>query len=233
MSMIIPAGERYAMLWSGGKDSCLALWWARSTGLTVTGLVNFYDEISERVRFHGVRASLIAEQAEALGMELFQYATSTESFAPTFAHALRELKMQGHHGIIAGDIHLEDVRQWNADQAAGAELELVEPLWHRGGVALLEEFVAARFRAVLTCCGDAWPDVLTVGREIDTEWTAEVSRTPNLDASGEHGEYHTFVFDGPLFSHAVGWSAGEIRRANGFTQIDLVPRAFSADSTPD
>ena len=212
----------YAVLWSGGKDSCLALWRARQTGIRVAGLVNFYDETSARVRFHAVRAGLIAEQARALGLELFQYPTGPESFAAAFASALHGLKERGYAGVIAGDIHLEDVRRWNEDQASNAGLQLVEPLWHCDARALLEEFVAAGFRALLTCTGHRWRDVLWPGREIDQDFVADVSDVAGLDACGERGEYHSFVFDGPLFSRSVACVPGQLRSSNGFEQIDLV-----------
>lgn len=83
-----PANEKYAVLWSGGKDSCLALWRARRSGLRVTALLNFFDDANGRVRFHGVRSTLIAEQALALGLDLFQFATKPHSFASSFEMAL-------------------------------------------------------------------------------------------------------------------------------------------------
>ncbi|HEY6235302.1 MAG TPA: hypothetical protein VIW69_09405, partial [Candidatus Elarobacter sp.] len=219
-----PATEdRYAVLWSGGKDSCLALWRARKLGLRVTCLVNFFDEDSQRVRFHATRTDLIAKQAAAADLELAQWSTRPESYATVTADALRTLKDKGYAGVIAGDIHLADVRQSNEELAAGAGLVLVEPLWHDDGIELLEDFVGSAFRAVLTCCDDRWPDILWPGREIDREFIADVSHAAAIDANGEQGEYHSFAFDGPLFAHPVRWSAGIIRRSNGFSQLDLLP----------
>ena len=215
--------ESHAVLWSGGKDSCFALWKAREMGVLVEGLVNFFDAASGRVRFHAVRAALIAEQARACGLPLAQYPTQPESYATTFGEALATLKARGYAGIVAGDIHLEEVRQWNAERAAAAGLRLLEPLWQQGGPALLEAFVAAGFRAVITGCSDRWPGALWPGREIDRAFLADVSGIADLDACGENGEYHSFVFDGPCFAHPVQWVPGEIRRSAGFSQLDLVP----------
>lgn len=218
-----PDKEKFAVLWSGGKDSCLALQRAHQSGLHVGGLLNFFDESSGRVRFHGVRAPLIVGQANALRLELFQHGTLPDTFAGAFAAALGDLKARGYAGVVAGDIHLEDVRQWNEEQAFGAGLQLVEPLWHLGGPAILEEFVAAGFRAVLTCCDKRWAELLRPGREIDHAFILEASHAHGLDVCGENGEYHSFVIDGPLFSRRVGFTTGEVRRGNGFSQIDLIP----------
>ena len=216
-------GRPYAVLWSGGKDSCLALWRAWNAGIRVSALLNFFDEESRRVRFHSVRAELIGEQARALELELGQYPTRADHYASAVAHALHVLKSRGFKGIIAGDIHLEEVRQWNQHQAGEAGLELVEPLWHSDGRELLRSFVSAGFRAILTCCDDRWPDTLQAGREIDNRFIDDVLRDGQFDTCGENGEYHSFVFDGPLFSRAVEWAPGEFRRSNRFTQLDLVP----------
>jgi len=214
--------DSYAVLWSGGKDSCLALWRAREAGLCVTALLNFIDKSSNRVRFHAVRSALIAEQAQKLRLELLQFATAPDSFADSFEAALRTLKVRDYTGVVAGDIHLEDVRQWNEDRATAAGLRCVEPLWREAGLDILRSFVDAGFRAVLTCCDERWKSVLWPGREIDSDFISDVSSVGDLDVCGERGEYHSFVFAGPLFSSPVVWVPGEIRRSNGFSQIDLI-----------
>jgi uncharacterized protein (TIGR00290 family) len=173
------------------------------------------------VRFHGVRATLIAEQARALGVDLFQYPTAPDSFANTFTEALHNLKARGYAGVVAGDIHLDDVRTWNAERASDADLQLVEPLWHCEPSAILKDFVEAGFRAILTCAGEQWGHILRPGREITEEFVTDVSGIKGLDACGENGEYHSFVFDGPPFLHAITFVPGELRRSNGFSQIDL------------
>jgi diphthine-ammonia ligase len=216
----------HALLWSGGKDSCLALWRAHLGGLAVPGLLNFFAAETGRVRFHGTRAGLIADQAAALGLQLFQVPALPDDYAAAFDHALAQLAERGYQGVIAGDIHLLEVRAWNEARAAAAGLELSEPLWQEHGATLLHELVEAGFRAVLTCCQTAWPEVLWPGREIDHAFIAEVDRVPGLDACGENGEYHSFVYDGPLFRRPVEWRAGTLREAPGFRQLDLLPTSL-------
>jgi uncharacterized protein (TIGR00290 family) len=219
--MVRPDNTTCAALWSGGKDSCLALWRARQSGLRVDSVLNFIDESSGRVRFHAVRATLITEQARKLGVQIFQYGTGPDSFDTALSGALHELKARGYTGIIAGDIHLADVRRLNEELAMEAGLQLIEPLWHCDGRQILGEFVQTGFRAVLTCCEDKWGSVLWPGREIDQGFIDDVSRVAGLDPCGELGEYHSFVVEGPLFSRPVQWTLGETRRSNGFSQIDI------------
>lgn len=215
--------DKYVVLWSGGKDSTLALWRAQEQGLQIGGVVNFFDASTDRVRFHAVRSFLIEEQARSLGLRLFQYGTEAEAFAASFEAALREVKSHGYTGVIAGDIHLEDVRQWNQERISKAGLSLVEPLWHNDGIEILRQLIESKFRTVLTCCSEAWPEVLWPGREIDADFINDVREFPGLDPCGERGEYHSFVFDGPGFSNPVEWCLGETRKTNGFSQIDLIP----------
>jgi uncharacterized protein (TIGR00290 family) len=224
--------QPYAVLWSGGKDSCLALWRARQAGLRVSSLVNFIDEYSARVRFHGVRSTMIARQAQELKLDLIQVGTKPDCFADSFDAALHALKDRGHAGVIAGDIHLQDVRQWNEQRAAAAGLQCIEPLWHDEGLNILRSLVEARFRAVVTCCDETWQRILWPGREIDKAFIADVSRSSEFDVCGERGEYHSFVFDGPIFSNPVDWHTGEIRRSNGFCQIDLLSEFDSVKQRP-
>src|SRR6185369_4232252 len=99
-------------MWSGGKDSALALTRARAQGLEVGALLNFIDGASRRVRFHATRAELIAAQAAAAGIALRQHATSWEEFDRSFRGALQQLVADGFAGLIFGDIHLVDVRAW-------------------------------------------------------------------------------------------------------------------------
>src|SRR5689334_20105664 len=102
----------YALFWSGGKDSLLALDRARRAGLSVTHLANIYEGNSGRVRFHGVRAEMIEIQARALGLNLIQSHTHPRAFEPVFLDALEDLKKLGVQGLVFGNIHLADVRAW-------------------------------------------------------------------------------------------------------------------------
>lgn len=215
------AAARYALMWSGGKDSALALTRARAGGLEVAALLNFVDDVSRRVRFHATRSELIAAQAEAIGLPLRQTATSWNGFEVAFRSVLTELARERFAGVIFGDIHLADVRSWYEERVRDARLEHVEPLWGEPPPSLLREFVAGGGRAVVTCCERGKLDDSWLGRIVDERFVDEIG-SAGIDVCGENGEYHSFAFAGPIFSAPVPWTGGEVRVQDGFAQLDLL-----------
>ncbi|MGH2500151.1 MAG: hypothetical protein ACRDF0_08710 [Candidatus Limnocylindria bacterium] len=211
----------YAVMWSGGKDSALALARAREAGAEIGCLLNFIDAASRRVRFHATRAELIAEQAAAAGLPLRQHATSWPEFESAFRRALAELKDDGFAGVVFGDIHLADVRAWYEERVRAAGLEHVEPIWGGEPRGLLAEFVRSGGRAVVTCCELAKLDGRWLGRIVDERFAAEIDLA-GIDVCGENGEYHSFAFAGPAFQRPVAWLAGAPHREAGFLQLDLL-----------
>ncbi len=211
----------HAVMWSGGKDSALALTRARAGGLEIGALLNFVDDVSRRVRFHATRADLIAAQAAAIGVPLRQLATSWVGFETAFRAALTDLAREGFVGVIFGDIHLTDVRAWYEERVRSAGLDHVEPIWGDAPADLLREFVGGGGRAVVTCCELSKLDESWLGRTIDERFVAEIA-TAGIDVCGENGEYHSFAFAGPSFRGPVAWSVGERRTEGGFVQLDLL-----------
>jgi diphthamide synthase (EF-2-diphthine--ammonia ligase) len=104
---------------------------------------------------------------------------------------------------------------------SGRLSESLQVAQHRDGALKLEAFHEAGFRVVITCSDDSWANTIRVGRKIDKSFIADVSNLSDCDVCGENGEYHSFVFDGPIFSQPVKCWLGETRSSSGFTQIDL------------
>jgi uncharacterized protein (TIGR00290 family) len=218
-------------MWSGGKDSALALRRALSRGLEVGALLNFVDAESRRVRFHATRSELIAAQAAALGIPLRQVATTWQGYERSFADALRSLADHGFAGVIFGDIHLADVRAWYEARVRAIGLAHVEPLWGDAPAALLREFVSEGGRAVITCVELERLDAAWLGRVIDAGFPDAISRIA-IDPCGENGEYHSFAFSGPPFHVPVRWLAGDRHSDVKFLQLDLVdPVEAAAEET--
>ena len=207
-------------MWSGGKDSALALLRARASGRHVTRLVNFFDPATERVRFHATRRELIEAQADAIGLEVLQIGVPWEGYEAAFQGMLADLRDEGFAGIAFGDIHLADVRAWFEERVRAAGLEHVEPIWGEPPAALLDEFVASGSRAVITCVETSKLDESWLGRVIDESFAQDIARLP-IDPAGENGEYHSFTFAGPLFHEPLRYRTGERRSDGKFAQLDL------------
>jgi len=208
-------------MWSGGKDSALALWRARRRGLDVRWLITAFDAATRRVRFHATPIASIARQVDAANAAPVQIPTEWASFDESLAKAFDALVRDGCAGVIFGDIHLADVRAWYEQRTRRAGLDHVEPLWGEQPAALLREFVAIGGRAVLTCVETKKLDASWLGRTIDESFVADVART-GIDPCGENGEYHSFAYAGPFFTRRVDWRLGERRDDGRFAQVEVV-----------
>jgi uncharacterized protein (TIGR00290 family) len=207
-------------MWSGGKDSALALWRARQRGLDVRWLVTAYDAASGRVRFHATPLETIAAQADAAGLELVPVSTTWEGFDAALRDAYARLRREGCTGIVFGDIHLADVRAWYEERTGAAGLAHIEPLWGEDPGRLLAEFVAIGGRAILTCIERTKLPVSWLGRVIDQDFVRDIAPLA-IDPCGENGEYHSFAFAGPFFRGPLRWTAGDRRDDDRFAQLDV------------
>jgi uncharacterized protein (TIGR00290 family) len=213
-------GGRFALMWSGGKDSALALDRARRAGIEVSRLLTFYDSATQRVRFHATRVEMLEAQAAAVGIALRAIPTTWAEMDAKLRRELASLHEEGFTGVVFGDIHLADVRAWYEDRVRAAGLEHVEPIWGEPPRLLLAEFTSSGGRAVITCVDLAKLDQAWLGRIIDERFAGEI-KAVGVDPCGENGEYHSFAFAGPVFKMPVQWTAGERRLDSGFAQLDL------------
>jgi len=217
---------RYGLMWSGGKDSALALQRARQHGLDVTRLISFFDSATGRVRFHATRVEMLEAQARAAGVELRAIGTPWPDMEARLTEELASLAREGFAGVVLGDIHLADVREWYESRVRVAGLEHVEPLWGEPPLELLREFVSTGGRAVITCVDLSRLDRSWLGRVIDEALVDEIVET-GVDPCGENGEYHSFAFAGPAFAQPVAWRMGDERDDGArFAQVDVL---FDAD----
>ncbi|MFD2571415.1 diphthine--ammonia ligase [Spirosoma soli] len=203
------------MSWSGGKDSALALYHALRSGLwDVTGLLTTVNEQHQRVSMHGVRTELLAAQANRLRLPLQELKlpgdVSMEVYNARMQEAYAVLRKQGVTQAIFGDIFLEDLRAYRVRELEQVGLSGVFPIWQRNSTELIHEFVDLGFRAVLVCVNEKQLDSEFVGRELDLDLLKDLPKS--VDPCGENGEYHTFVYDGPIFSSPILFDKGQIVR---------------------
>ena len=213
---------RHALMWSGGKDSALALHRSRAAGIDVARLINFFDVATGRVRFHATRVEMVQAQAASAGIELQAIGTSWSEMQGRLANELAKLRSDGFVGVVLGDIHLADVRAWYEERVTAAGLEHVEPIWGEPPAELVREFVDTGGLAVVTCVDLTRLDPSWLGRIVDERFADEIAGT-GVDPCGENGEYHSFVFQGPVFAGTVGWRPGQVRSEARFSQLDVLP----------
>ena len=191
--------------WSGGKDSCLALWRAQGDGANITHLLTALDEGGLRTRSHGVTKELICAQGISLGMQNTFISASWQDYEARFIDQLSLLHSQGVRNAIFGDIDLIAHREWEELVCSKAGLTAVLPLWNEDRLAMVHEFLGAGFKARVVCVDGRFLDESFVGVEFNQEYIDRLP--PNVDACGENGEFHTFVYDGPNFHHRVQWES--------------------------
>ncbi len=196
--------------WSGGKDSCLALNRAIENGYEITHLLTMFDETGLRSRSHSVSREVMRAQADALGLKLAMPSASWQSYESVFVEELKKLKAQNIETAIFGDIDLQAHRDWEEKVCAAAEIEAVLPLWNENRLDLVNEFLREGFRSVVICVNEKFLPKEFCGRVFDEQFVKDLPE--GVDACGENGEFHTFVFDGKLFREPVNYKIEEIYR---------------------
>lgn len=214
--------------WSSGKDSAWALHELRqSDEYAVAGLFTTINSAFERVAMHAVRIELLREQARAVGLPLHLIAIpnpcSDEQYAAAMSDFMAHARDEGVQCMAFGDLYLQDVRRYREERMRGTGIEAVFPLWEKPTRGLLLEMLAGGLRACLTCVDPRVLPAEFAGREL-TEALLE-SMPPGIDPCGENGEFHTFVFDGPMFMRPLEIEMGEVVRREGFVFADCRLRA--------
>lgn len=218
--------EGIYLSWSGGKDCALALRALRLEGRRVAGLLTTVTEGYDRVSMHGVCRVLLEAQAAALGLPLMvvmiPQGCSDEAYRARMLEATKGLRRRGVSSVAFGDVHLEDVRAYREENLEGAGMDALFPLWGKAPASLVEGFVDDGFSAIVTCVDTEQLDGSFSGRWLDRRFLDDLP--DGVDPCGENGEYHTFVFDGPVFGGRVDFVVGErVLRDGRFLYTDLVP----------
>jgi diphthine-ammonia ligase len=208
--------------WSGGKDCMLALhrFRVQNPNAEIT-LINMCNADGEHSSSHGIKKSLIQKQAECIGFSLIQEGTDFQGYEKKFKEVISVLKQQQVDTGIFGDIYLMEHRTWIERVCAEMQIQPIFPLWGCNTKELLQEFIIAGFKTLTvavnsTFLDDSWP-----GRTIDADFLEEISKLKGIDACAENGEYHSFVFDGPLFTQPVLFEKGEVYKRDGHWFLEL------------
>ncbi len=197
---------------------------ARKNDVRVTGLLTTVTQGYERVSMHGVRVELLRRQAESIGLPLEEVRIPPQCvnsiYEARMAAAMRSAREQGIRKVAFGDIFLEDLRAYREKNLAKVGMEAIFPIWKQDTRELAWSFVSLGFRATAVCVDPRILDRSFAGRELTADFFAELPS--NADPCGENGEFHTFVFDGPIFKKAVKFRTGEVVERGGFIFCDLL-----------
>ncbi len=204
--------------WSGGKDSCLALYEAVQAGHEVACLLNFLSKGSGRCCFHGIPAELARLQARCLSIDIVQREVSPDmtAYEEEFKDAVAGLKKDRKiEGMVFGDIYLDEHRQWVERVCTDLAIRPLEPLWHKPPAEVFDEFTGLGFKAVVTSARYDLFDGSFVGRDVDSDLKRHLEEK-GVCVCGENGEYHTFVGDGPIFRDRIEITKAETVVRDGF-----------------
>jgi uncharacterized protein (TIGR00290 family) len=198
--------------WSSGKDSALALYKIlQGEEFEIHCLLTSVNQQFQRISMHGVRVELLEQQANSIGLplEIMQIPEmpTMEAYEAVMQTTLSKIKEQGVTHSIFGDIFLEDLRKYREDKLAEIGFEGVFPLWKVPTQDLIQEFTALGFKTIVVCVNERFLDKSFVGRVIDQAFINDLPE--NVDVCGENGEFHTFTFDGPIFSKPIDFEIGE------------------------
>ncbi|WP_411028821.1 ATP-binding protein [Spongiimicrobium sp. 3-5] len=198
--------------WSSGKDASLALYHLqKDEKFKVDRLLTSINTHHDRVSMHGLRRDLLIKQANALELpvsfiELPEEPTM-EVYNGQLTRIVKNMQSQGYAHCGFGDIFLEDLRTYREEKLSPYNIKCLFPLWQRDTTELIKEFLRLGFKAIVICINADLLDVSFAGRQIDENFLDDLPS--NVDPCGENGEFHTFCFDGPIFSHPVKFTIGE------------------------
>jgi uncharacterized protein (TIGR00290 family) len=198
--------------WSGGKDSALALYHAQKVRrYSIERLLTSVNRLHRRISMHGVREELLEQQAAAIGLPLQKLILPDQPSMPDYEEEMMKimtaLKKENFTHSFFGDIFLEDLKKYREEQLIKVGFTAVFPLWKRDTTELLHEFIDLGFQTVVVCVKAEVLDESFAGRVIDHHFIKDLPN--NVDPCGENGEFHTFVFDGPIFRQPVPFRIGE------------------------
>lgn len=213
--------------WSGGKDSALALYKAlQSNEYEIVSLLTTVSRETSCSSMHLIPSEFLQMQADSIGISLYQVmlpSKDLEGYEREMIKAVNHFKEQGVTHFIFGDIFLHDVKAYREKQLTPYGIEIVEPLWDMTPEEVISDFLASgiKTKIVITQADKLGKEF--IGQDLDAKFVKSLPK--EVDPCGENGEYHTFVYDAPMFSKPIGFSLSEplklsfdIRMDDGTTQ---------------
>lgn len=209
--------------WSGGKETTLSCYRImQQKDIKVVYLLNMISDDGKHSRSHGIKADMLKLQADAIGIPLIQKRTSWERYENEFIKAVFGLKKKGIEAGIFGDIDIQEHKDWVIRVCKEVDIKPILPLWQNKREELISEFIESGFEAIVIAVksdllGKDW-----LGRHIDKQFIIQLKALDNIDLCGERGEYHTFVYDGPIFRQPLKYKTGKKHQKDNHLFLEIL-----------
>jgi uncharacterized protein (TIGR00290 family) len=218
--------RRVLLSWSSGKDSAWALHLLRQQPeIEVVALFTTFNSAADRVAMHAVRRTLVEAQAERTGLPLWAvglpWPCSNQDYEERMRAVCQRATAEGITAVAFGDLFLQDIRDYRVKQLQGTGLEPLFPVWKIPTKELGREMIDAGVKAKITCVDPSKLAKSFAGRDYDLSLLDALP--VEIDPCGENGEFHTFVYDSPVFSRPIGVRMGEVVERGGFVFADVLP----------
>ena len=220
--------SKVLMSWSSGKDSAWALYkLQQNPEIDLVGLFCTVNKKFDRVAMHGVRVELLQKQAWSIGLPLeiieIPYPCSNAEYEKIMGQFVERAKRKNIEYFAFGDLFLEDVRNYREEKLKGSGIKPIFPVWGIPTDKLLREMISGGLKAVITCINPKQIAEEFVGKKLDENFLYSLPK--NIDPCGENGEFHSFVFNGPMFKEKIEIFVGDIVHRNGFVFADVLSKS--------
>ncbi|MBI1806258.1 MAG: adenine nucleotide alpha hydrolase [Ignavibacteria bacterium] len=218
--------ERVLFSWSGGKDSTMALYEIIKTkAYHVAALITTVTERYDRISMHGVRNALLERQASMLNLPLEKIwiptGASNDTYKERMLEGLYKYRTAGISSVAFGDLFLQDIKRYREELLATVQMKAIFPIWKRDTRVMAADFIGSGFKAVVICTDPKVLDKSFTGRMFDESFLSDLPSS--IDPCGENGEFHTFVYGGPIFKQEIPLRIGDVVFRDGFHFCDLLP----------
>ena len=219
--------EQILFSWSGGKDSAIALYMLqKEKKYTIASLLTTLTKDYDRISIHGIRRELLEKQAKSLGLPLKEMFISKNKSNSEYESKLKstliKFRKENIHCVAFGDIFLKDLRKYREDKLSLVKMKGIFPLWKKNTKKLAKEFINLGFKSLISCVDSKILSKKFVGRKFNNSFLSDLP--PNVDPCGENGEFHSFVYDGPIFKKEIPFKIGKvILRNKHFYYCDFIP----------
>ena len=211
----------FAVSYSGGKESALALYKTLQQGYNPVALITTFNADAGRSHFHGLSKEVLLAVSNALDIPLMLIETNTQEYANNFEAALRKLKEEeGLKACVFGDIDIEDHKNWCSQRCENVGITPIFTLWGKSRDEVVYELIGLGFSAYITVVHTKYLPDDFLGKELTKEVAMDI-KARGADICGENGEYHTFVSNGPIFLHPVNFSFGEMAHMGDYAMLKV------------